>query len=66
MYNRVLDKVISHLQHRYESIPLIKTVGAFTQLNLADAEDFINYYKDILDIDTHSLNAKATVLRNIL
>jgi len=66
VFNRVMDNVLSHFKHRFESVPLAEAADAFTLLNLAEAEDFINNYKVILNIDTHSLNAEATVLRNIL
>lgn len=51
------------MQYRFQSVPLAKSVNAFFQLDLEGASEFVENYKDVLDIDCASLKAENIVLK---
>ena len=47
-------------------MPLAQAIDAFTRLDLAVAESFLNNYKDAIIIDTTALYAETIVTKNII
>ena len=66
IYLQVIDSVIVNFKHRFENVPLAQAIDAFTRLDLAVAESFINNYKDAIIIDTTALYAETIVTKNII
>lgn len=65
VYYPVIDNITNNLQYRFQSVPLAKSVNAFFQLDLEGASEFVENYKDVLDIDCASLKAENIVLKNM-
>lgn len=61
-----MDNIIINFKRRFENLPLANAVGAFFKLDVENAVDFIDNYKDILKIDSAALNAEAVVMKNML
>lgn len=45
---------------------MANAVDAFLKLNMRNADDVINNYKDILNIDSIALSAEAIIMENML
>ncbi|XP_075167746.1 zinc finger MYM-type protein 1-like [Haematobia irritans] len=58
-FGEALDTVTSMIKYRFKSLPLAKSINAFGNLNLKGASEFIENYKNCLQIDTNSLLAEA-------
>lgn len=66
LYYPVIDSISANFEYRFKSIPLAKSVNAFMNLNLENAQEFINNYKELLKINSDSLNAEALVMKSML
>ncbi|XP_060867830.1 zinc finger MYM-type protein 1-like [Metopolophium dirhodum] len=68
MYYKILDSIIENLKTRFspESLSLAISVDKFMQLNYEGSLVFIDYYKDLLDINKLNIKSEMTVARNCI
>ncbi|XP_060863223.1 zinc finger MYM-type protein 1-like [Metopolophium dirhodum] len=68
IYFKILDSIIENLKRRFspESLSLAISVDKFMQLNYEGSLVFINYYKDLLDINKLNIKSEMTVARNCI
>ncbi|XP_060882010.1 zinc finger MYM-type protein 1-like, partial [Metopolophium dirhodum] len=67
-YYKILDSIIENLKRRFspESLSLAISVDKFMQLNYEGSLVFIDYYKDLLDINKLNIKSEMTVARNCI
>ncbi|XP_060878264.1 zinc finger MYM-type protein 1-like [Metopolophium dirhodum] len=68
IYYKILDSIIENLKRRIspESLSLAISVDKFMQLNYEGSLVFIDYYKDLLDINKLNIKSEMTVARNCI
>lgn len=58
--------MVDHLESRFSSVPLAKAADAVVKLDLENGTEFVDNYKNILELDEEALIAETVVMRNIL
>ena len=61
-----MDNIIGNWRKRFDNLPLAQSVDTFLKLDLKNGEVFIKNFKDILKIDTTSLQAKSLIIKSMM